>query len=52
MYIKCLISVKIVILTPGIIPLPLVNVWLKFDLQKHVNQLCLHSPAAIVWFKP
>ena len=34
---KCLISVKIAILTPHIIPLLLVNVWLIFDLQKYVN---------------
>ena len=34
---KCLISVKIAILTPHIIPPPLVNVWLIFDLQKYVN---------------
>ena len=38
---KCLISVKIAILTPHIIPLPLVNVWLIFDLQKYVNWLCV-----------
>ena len=31
---KCLISVKIAILTPHIIPPPLGNVWLIFDLQK------------------
>ena len=30
---KCLISVKIAILTPNIIPPPLVNSWLIFDLQ-------------------
>ena len=35
---KCLISVKIAILTPHIIPLPLVNVWLISDLQKYVSQ--------------
>ena len=29
-------------LTPHIIPPPLVSVWLIFDLQKHVNWLCLH----------
>ena len=38
---KCLISVKIVILTPHIIPLPLVNVWLIFDLQIYVKWLCV-----------
>ena len=38
---KCLISVKIAILTPHIIPPPLVNVWLIFDLQKYVNWLCM-----------
>ena len=38
---KCLISVKIAILTPHIIPPPLVNVWLIFDLQKYVNWLCV-----------
>ena len=38
---KCLISVKIAIMTPHIIPLPLVNVWLIFDLQKYVNWLCV-----------
>ena len=32
---KCLISVKIAILTPYIIPPPLVNIWLIFDLQKY-----------------
>ena len=26
--------------------------WLMFGLQKHLNQLCSHSPAATVWFKP
>ena len=31
---KCLISMKIAILTPHIIPLLLVNIWLIFDLQK------------------
>ena len=40
---KCLISVKIAIMTPHIIPLPLVNVWLMFDLQKYVNWLCVFS---------
>ena len=40
---KCLISVKIAIMTPHIIPLPLVNVWLIFDLQKYVNWLCVFS---------
>ena len=40
---KCLISVKISVMTPHIIPLPLVNVWLIFDLQKYVNWLCLFS---------
>ena len=40
---KCLISVKISIMTPHIIPLPLVNVWLIFDLQKYVNWLCVFS---------
>ena len=40
---KCLISVKIAIVTPHIIPLPLVNVWLIFDLQKYVNWLCVFS---------
>ena len=38
---KCLISVKIAVMTPHIIPLPLVNVWLIFDLQKYVNWLCV-----------
>ena len=38
---KCLISVKIAIRTPHIIPPPLVNVWLIFDLQKYVNWLCV-----------
>ena len=38
---KCLISVKIAILTPHIITPPLVNVWLIFDLQKYVNWLCV-----------
>ena len=38
---KCLISVKIAILTPHIITLLLVNVWLIFDLQKYVNWLCV-----------
>ena len=37
---KCLISVKIAILTPHIIPPPLVNIWLIFDLQKYVKWLC------------
>ena len=32
---------KIAILTPNIIPPPLVNVWLIFDLQKYVNWLCV-----------
>ena len=36
---KCLISVKIAVLTPHIIPPPLVNAWLIFDLQKYVNWL-------------
>ena len=36
---KCLISVKIAILTPHIIPPPLVNIWLIFDLQKYVRWL-------------
>ena len=40
---KCLISVKIPIMTPHIIPLPLVNVWLIFDLQKYVNWLTVFS---------
>ena len=40
---KCLISVKIAIMTPHIIPLPLVNVWLIFDLQKYVSWLCVFS---------
>ena len=40
---KCLISVKIAIMTPHIIPLSLVNVWLIFDLQKYVNWLCVFS---------
>ena len=40
---KCLISVKIAIMTPHIIPLLLVNVWLIFDLQKYVNWLCVFS---------
>ena len=40
---KCLISVKIAIMTPHIIPLPLVNVWLIFDLQKYVNWLSVFS---------
>ena len=40
---KCLISVKIAIMTPHIIPLPLVNVWLIFDLQKYVNWPCVFS---------
>ena len=40
---KCLISVKIAVMTPHIIPLPLVNVWLIFDLQKYVNWLCVFS---------
>ena len=30
-------------MTPHIIPLPLVNVWLIFDLQKYVNWLCVFS---------
>ena len=38
---KCLISVKIAILTPHIIPPPLVNIWLIFDLQKYVKWLCM-----------
>ena len=38
---KCLISVKIAILTPHILTPPLVNVWLIFDLQKYVNWLCV-----------
>ena len=38
---KRLISVKITIFTPHIIPPPLVNVWLIFDLQKYVNWLCV-----------
>ena len=38
---KCLISVKIAILTPHIIAPPLVNVGLIFDLQKYVNWLCV-----------
>ena len=38
---KCLISVKIAIMTPHIIPL--VNVWLIFDLHKYVNWLCVFS---------
>ena len=40
-YTKCLISVKIATLTPHIIPLPLVNIWLILDLQKYVNWLCV-----------
>ena len=38
---KCLISVKIAILTPHIIPPPLVNIWLIFDLQKYVKWRCM-----------
>ena len=38
---KCLISVKIAILTPHILPPPLVNIWLMFDLQKYVKWLCM-----------
>ena len=38
---KCLISVKIAILTPHIIPPPLVNIWLIFNLQKYVKWLCM-----------
>ena len=38
---KCLISVKIAILTAHIIPPPLVNIWLIFDLQKYVKWLCM-----------
>ena len=34
---KCLTSVKIAIFTPHIIPPSLVNVWLIFNLQKHLN---------------
>ena len=44
---KSLISAKIKILIPGIIPALLGNVWLIFNLQKHKNQLCLRSPSAI-----
>ena len=40
---KCRISVKLAIMTPHIIPLPLVNVWLIFDLQKYVNWLFVFS---------
>ena len=50
---KSLISAKIAIIISVIIPRPLVNVWLilyLFDLQKHVNQSCLHSPSATVPF--
>ena len=36
---KCLISVKIAVLTSHIIPPPLVNIWLIFDLQKYVKWL-------------
>ena len=38
---KCLISVKIAVFTPHIISPPLVNVWLIFNKQKHVNWLCV-----------
>ena len=38
---KCLISVNIAILTPHIIPPPLVNIWLTFDFQKYVRWLCM-----------
>ena len=38
---KCLISVKIAILTPHIISPTLVNVWLILDLQKYVNWFCM-----------
>ena len=45
---KCLISVKFKKLQPSLLVIksyhrrcPLVNVWLIFDLQKHVNWLCL-----------
>ena len=48
---KCLISVKIAILSPYIIPPPLlVNVWLINDMQKHVNWLCLHWKD-LYWFE-
>ena len=48
---KCLISVKIAIMTPHIIPLPLVNVWLIFDLQKYVNWLCVFSKVNLFFQK-
>ena len=38
---KCLISVKIAILTPHIIPPSLVNICLIFNLQKYVKWLCV-----------
>ena len=47
---KCLISVKIAILTPCIILPLLVNVWLIFGLRKHINWLCLHFQRfLLVW---
>ena len=48
---KCLISVKIAIMTPHIISLPLVNVWLIFDLQKYVNWLCVFSKVNLCFQK-
>ena len=44
---KCLISVKIAILTPHIIPPPLVNVWLIFDLQKYKK--CMSTDYVCFW---
>ena len=48
---KYLISVKIAILTPHIIPPPFVNVWLIFDLQKHVTLLFLHFKVFFIGLK-
>ena len=46
---KCLISVKIAIMTRHIIPLPLVNVWLIFDLQKYVQlTLCIFESQSML----
>ena len=48
---KCLISVKIAIMTRHIIPLPLVNVWLIFDLQKYVQLTLVYFRKSIRAFK-
>ena len=47
----CLISVILLILISSIFLQMLVYGLLQKYLWKHVNQLCLHSPSVIMWFK-